>query len=441
MVEKQWDILEKVKPMLTGEELSNAMRVTPPYDANIRNATPAQRLMELNNLYSYYLPSTMGSEIYTKLYLAMVRSLGKKESKLAIMQRNHNGRQIKGIEPSYGGIIGGSDCFSIIGASGIGKSRSIERAINVIGGEQVIELENPYCKVIPIISVQCPFDCSAKALLLSICKQVDEMLDTNYYEMQIRSRAATNIMIHSVSQILLNHCAVLIIDEIQNLVKHRAGMQLVGLLTELLNDSGVSIVMVGTPEVESFFSSVDYLARRTIGLHYDKCAYDEYFFEFCKELWKFMYVGKVNEITDGVIHFLYEHTSGVLSHVVYLFHTAQEICILESKDSITLDVLEEAYQRMRMLHSHIEPSVSVKKASKRKNISSKAIVEEQIMPIEEGTKEETHLQLDDSIVEHPSSLDITKEWSFLDISHQAKKKEVDMVSLLCGCITLTELVG
>lgn len=163
----EWKIIEKIAPMLVGEELQEAMKVIPDYSPDIKEKSQAERLMGLNNIYSLYYPSTMGSEIYTKIYLAMTRSIQKKESKIAIKQRNLNGNAIRRKE-SYGGIIGGSDCFSIIGSSGIGKSRSIERAIAITGGENVMELENPFCKIIPIINVQCPFDCSGKALLLSI---------------------------------------------------------------------------------------------------------------------------------------------------------------------------------------------------------------------------------------------------------------------------------
>ena len=73
------NITEKIEPMLTGEELKMKMEVLPVYDKAIRNENQAVRLMELNKVYSFYLPSDMSVEIYTKLYLAMVRSLQKKQ--------------------------------------------------------------------------------------------------------------------------------------------------------------------------------------------------------------------------------------------------------------------------------------------------------------------------------------------------------------------------
>ena len=422
-----WNILEMIPSMIVGEELQEIMKVNPDYSPDIKEKSQAERLMALNNIYSLYYPSTMGSEIYTKIYLALTRSLQKKESKIAIKQRNLNGNAIRRKE-SYGGIIGGSDCFSIIGSSGIGKSRSIERAISIVGGEKIIELENPFCRIIPIINVQCPFDCSGKALLLSICKKVDEALETNYYEMEIRARSSTNMMIVSVAQLLLNHCAVLVIDEIQNLVKHKAGTQLVSMLTELLNESGISIVMVGTPEVESFFRSVDYLARRTLGLHYDKCSYDDYFYDFCREMWKYQYVKNKSEITEGIIHYLYEHSAGTLSHVMFLFYTAQEISILNGRECLDIELLEEAYQRMRMLHTHIAPEIRLK------NVPCKKKRTKSVDDITSTTMNK--MVVNASPLEQEGN---QEEWSFMEIADYSKKKNIDMLLLLQGKLSITEL--
>ena len=123
MYKSEWNIMEKIEPMLVGRELKEKMTIFPDYEESIRKENQALRLIELNNLHSFYLPSDMSVEIYTKLYLAMVRSLQKKESKLAIQQRNLNGKNMRacayGVETSFGGIICGSDSFSIIGCSGI----------------------------------------------------------------------------------------------------------------------------------------------------------------------------------------------------------------------------------------------------------------------------------------------------------------------------------
>ena len=443
MYKSEWNIMEKIEPMLVGKELKERMLVVPDYEESIRKESVSTRLLELNKINSFYLPSDMSIEIYTKLYLAMVRSLQKKESKLAIQQRNLNGKNLRacanGIEPSFGGIIGGSDSFSIIGCSGIGKTTALSKAVHLMGGGKIIEMENPYCKIVPVINVQCPFDCSAKSMLLAILQKVDMALGTNYYKNTVRAKANINTMLISTAQILLNHVGVLCIDEIQNLIKHRAGMQLVSMLTELLNESGISIVFVGTPEIQPFFEGVDYLARRTLGLSYGKCEYNGYFKKFCNTLWKFQYVKNRIEITEGIVNWLYQHSSGTLAHVIFLFYTSQEISIFDGREIIDIQSLESAYQRMEMLHMHIQPEVSIKKiASKRKKNTSMKMLGETSEKKEENAKEITREP--DFVEEHPASKGIDMDWSFEELMKEAKKSNVDMLELLQGKISITEVV-
>ena len=122
--------------MLSGDDLIQALADLPPYNTGIIYKSKTERLLGLSELYGIYVPSFMSSEIYSKLYVALMRSLQNKGTKLAIKQKQENHLAIKGQE--YRGIIGGSDSFTIIGGSGIGKSSAIDRAISLITGNQII---------------------------------------------------------------------------------------------------------------------------------------------------------------------------------------------------------------------------------------------------------------------------------------------------------------
>ena len=78
-------LAENLPPMLTGKELESALTVLPEYDANIQNQPSSIRLMALSDLYDLYLPSCMSTEIYSKLYLSLIRSLQKKQPQIWIM--------------------------------------------------------------------------------------------------------------------------------------------------------------------------------------------------------------------------------------------------------------------------------------------------------------------------------------------------------------------
>lgn len=360
------DFTSKLPEMKSGNELISALSIIPEYDETIRTQNQAVRLMALSDLYQIYVPSQMSIEIYNKLYLALLRSMQKKSSQMAIKQRYENYKAMQ--QQSYSGILGGSDSFTIIGTSGIGKSSAISRAISLITENRIIEIDKPYTKIIPCLIVQCPFDSSVKGLLLEILRKVDEELGTDHYIHAIKSRASTtDMLIGAVSSIVLNNIGMLVVDEIQNVVNSKNGKSLIGALTQLINNSGISICMVGTPESTVFFEQAMQLARRSVGLQYTTMKYDEYFQSFCKIIFKYQFLKNQTEITAAITEWLYEHSAGVVSVVVSLIHDAQEIAILTGKEVLNLDTLNEAYQqRLSLLHGYIQPSVIQNKPTTKK---------------------------------------------------------------------------
>ena len=364
------NVIHILPTMKSGDDLLSSMEVLPEYDESIRSNEAPVRLMALSDLYRIYVPSNMSLEIYSKIYLALLRSLQKKGTKMAVQQKNQNHKAV--IQQEYSGIMGGSDSFTIIGASGIGKSSAISRAITLITENRVIEVENPYTKIIPCICVQCPFDSSVKGLLLEILRKVDEMIESKYYQNALRARTTTDMLIGSVSQVALNHIGLLVVDEIQNVCNSKNGKSLVGMLTQLINNSGISICMVGTPESAVFFEQAVQLARRSLGLRYDVMEYGTDFRNFCEIVFSYQYVKQKTEITDGIMEWLYEHTSGNISVVVSLIHDAQEIAILNGKEVLNLESLNEAYQkRLSMLHGfiHMEQKKQTSKLKKKVSVT------------------------------------------------------------------------
>ena len=410
------DFTTKLPEMKSGNELISALSIIPEYDETICQKNQAARLMALSDLYQIYIPSQMSLEIYSKLYLALLRSMQKKGTQMAIKQRYENYKAIQ--QQSYSGILGGSDSFTIIGTSGIGKSSAISRAISLITENRIIETDKPYTKIIPCLIVQCPFDSSVKGLLLEILRKVDEELGTDHYIHAVKSRASTtDMLIGVVSSIALNNIGMLVVDEIQNVVNSKNGKSLIGALTQLINNSGISICMVGTPESTVFFEQAMQLARRSVGLQYTTMKYDEYFQSFCKIIFKYQFLKNRTEITAAITEWLYEHSAGVISVVVSLIHDAQEIAILTGKEVLNLDTLNEAYQqRLSLLHGYIQPSVIQNKPTtkKKKTAASVRKNQTQSQPKQEG-------------------------YSITEIAERAKAENLDVVELLKEVYTVVEV--
>ena len=410
------DFTTKLPEMKSGNELISALSIIPEYDETICQQNQAVRLMALSDLYQIYIPSQMSLEIYSKLYLALLRSMQKKGTQMAIKQRYENYRAIQ--QQSYSGILGGSDSFTIIGTSGIGKSSAISRAISLITENRIIETDKPYTKMIPCLIVQCPFDSSVKGLLLEILRKVDEELGTDHYIHAVKSRASTtDMLIGAVSSIALNNIGMLVVDEIQNVVNSKNGKSLIGALTQLINNSGISICMVGTPESTVFFEQAMQLARRSVGLQYTTMKYDEYFQSFCKIIFKYQFLKNRTEITVAITEWLYEHSAGVVSVVVSLIHDAQEIAILTGKEVLNLDTLNEAYQqRLSLLHGYIQPSVIQNKPTTKKKKTAASVKKNQTQsqPKQEG-------------------------YSITEIAERAKAENLDVVELLKEVYTVVEV--
>lgn len=407
------EIIKLLPEMKSGNALISELTVLPEYDQNIRSQNETLRLIALSDLYKIYIPSPMTTEIYCKLYLALLRSLNKKMTKTAVIQQNENYKAIQ--QQEYSGIMGGSDSFTIIGNSGIGKSSAISRSLSLLQTNGIIETEKPYARIIPCVVVQCPFDSSVKGLLLEILRKVDEVLGSDYYTNSLKIRVTTDILIGSVSQVAINHIGLLVVDEIQNIVNSKNGKSLIGMLTQLINNSGISICMVGTPESSMFFEREMQLARRSVGLQYQSLPYDRYFYIFCNTLFSYQYTQQKAHITDAIIEWLYEHSGGIVSVVVSLIHDAQEIAILNGKEVLSIETLNEAYiKRMSMLHSYIQPAIKQRKQTTTK-------------------RKKPHPE---SGINSANTID---EFSIAELAAAAKTNDSDIVELLKANIVIEEV--
>lgn len=396
-------------PLMSGQTLIDHISNNPDYDNSIRTAEQYERLDGLADLYRVYYPFPMTVEIYSKLYLSTTLSLKKKNTKLAIQQRNDTYRSMIG-DRQYHGIIGGADSLTIVGTSGIGKTSAIQTALNLISGGQIIEIENPFVKIIPCLQVQCPYDASPKGLLLEILRNVDKAIDTKYHERSRKDSDTTDVLIGTVSQVCLNHVGLLVIDEIQNVWGRKSGTALMSMIIQLINSSGISIAMVGTEECIPFFEGAAQLARRSQGLKYNVLPYDSYFEDFCKRIWHYQYVKEYTPIDAGIMDWLYEHSGGIIANVISLLHDAQEIAILEGYDKLDLISLNTAYKnRMSFMHKFIDTTEPISHPRENKKIE----------PFEEKELEEYR--------------------SILDMVEIAKNRSVDVLDYLMSHIHIEEV--
>ena len=81
------DVSKVMPEMYVGDTLEEKLAVLPQYDDSVRAKSMAERLVALQDIYGIYVPSKMSKEIYSKLYLSLLRSLQKKQTAMATRQR------------------------------------------------------------------------------------------------------------------------------------------------------------------------------------------------------------------------------------------------------------------------------------------------------------------------------------------------------------------
>ena len=401
-----------INPMLTGEQLIEALRILPKYDDTIRDRDKSTRLVALSDLYNIYLPSVMSEEIYSKLYLSLLRSLNKKDTVNVVRQENENFKAIH--QKSYKGIIGGSDSFTIVGCSGIGKSSAISRAVDLITDKTFVEFNNT--KICAVVVVQCPFDSSVKGLAFEILRKIDDALETKYYTNALRSHATTDILIGIISQVALNHIGLLIIDEIQNVAASKNGRTFIHAVTQLINNSGISICMVGTPECKVFFEQKLQLARRSMGLCYHPLEFNDYFIDLCKTIFEYQYTQQKTVLTESLTEWLYEHSGGLVSVVISLLHDAQEIAILNGTEMLDIGSLNEAFQkRTAMLHGYLDRSRKKLPATTKTKPLTEQVIPKSKPPV------------------------LTTDFSIAEVVEQTRRNGFDVVEVLKQYFSIDEI--
>ena len=349
------DFSEMLPKMLFGDELKTALEVLPEYNEAFRELDAGARLLKLSDIYKIFIPNDMAYEIYHKLYSMVSVSMQRKGTAESVRLLNSAKR---GNE--YKGVATGMTSATCIGVSGIGKTSCLQAASSLCGG--TIETNLPYQKLVPVLEVSCPFNCSFRSLCSQILAKLDECLGTDYYQKSLKRSINAEQVMQMVCNLANIHIGVLVIDEIQMIIENKSGTQLYRMILQLINSSNICVLMCGTPECVPFFEQNPQMARRMAGLQYGPMMYDVHFKKFCQTVFSYQYTKNKTELTDGIIEWLYEHSGAIPGTVTALIYSAQEISVLNGREKLDIASLNEAYEkRMKMLHSYISPSIKMDK--------------------------------------------------------------------------------
>ena len=246
--------------------------------------------------------------------------------------------------------------YSLIGVSGMGKTSSMNRVLNLY--PQIIIHEKYKDQVFNFLQIvwmkiECPFDGGVKGLCGSFFRQFDELTNDNTYaKFANYNKATIDNMIPQMALIACRHgLGALIIDEIQNINVAQSGgkEKMLNFLKHLVNTIGVPVIVIGTPDSMSVLSGNIQDARRFSGeegqnimepIHYN----DPIWNIFLKSIWKFQWTNIETELTDEMSFAMHRNSGGIIGEAVKLYAFIQERAINRGRifdEGISVDLIEE----------------------------------------------------------------------------------------------------
>jgi len=222
--------------------------------------------------------------------------------------------------------------FSVVGCSGVGKSRAIEKILHQY--PQTITHSEPFRLIqVPWLKLDCPHQGSPRQLCKNFFVSIDKILGTEYDRLYGNTRASLDEMLVHMAQVANLHAlGLLVIDEIQHLRKSKKSVnasgsdQLLNFLVTLVNTIGVPVVLIGTLSAKAILQKDFRQARRGAGFgsaQWDRYAYDVEWKHIVQRLWKYQWTKTYTPLTPEIDAALYDESQGILDVLVKLVILSQ----------------------------------------------------------------------------------------------------------------------
>jgi len=143
-----------------------------------------------------------------------------------------------------------------------------------------------------------------------------------------------------------HHVGVLVIDEIQNLVKARRNEDdIIRFLVRMSNIIGIPVIRAGTNETLSLLQTTFCGARRGIGegsIIWDRMVANAHWDSFMEGLWEYQWTKTFTELTDDIRNLFYYETQGIIDIAIKLYKMVQWRAMSNGgAEEITTDLIKE----------------------------------------------------------------------------------------------------
>ncbi len=218
--------------------------------------------------------------------------------------------------------------FSLIGCSGIGKTKSVERILHLY--PKIIHHQEPFSlEQVVWLKLECPHKGSVKQLCTSFFHEIDKLLHTRNETRYGSSRLSVDTMVVHMAEVADRHAlGLLVIDEIQHLMRGPGASRddLLNFLVALVNTIGIPVMIIGTPAALPLLQGAFRQARRASGLGsliWERHADDATWNHFIDRMWCYQWTREPTPLTNDLRRVLYEESQGIVDLVVKLYMLTQ----------------------------------------------------------------------------------------------------------------------
>jgi len=357
-------LIEALPPIYLTHEAMKRMTVEPGYNEGERELDAEYRFHCMGRLFKYFQPLDTHIDIEQRISRAIRQGYVSKSP----VTRQYVARLVEGAEAiqrkttdldAVYSINSTASGFTIIGISGIGKTKAIERVLSIYpqkilhtqyNGETLFLTQLVWAKI------DCPFDGSLKGLCMSFFAYVDSVLGTNYTKKLSLDRMTVDSALPRMVQIANTHClGLLVIDEIQHLSQAKSGGsdKMLNFFVTLVNTIGVPVVLIGTTKAMSILQSEFRQARRGSGqgdLIWDRMQNDLSWEIMLKSMWKNQWTKKQTVLSKELSDTIYDESQGIIDIAVKLYAMTQIKVIADGTETITVKAVKEvAAEKLRLV--------------------------------------------------------------------------------------------
>lgn len=414
-------LIEALYPIFDEEYVFDSLSVFPEINDKERELSPNYRFHCVQRLSQYFQPFQSHLDLEQRISRAI---------RQGYLHRNpFNQREIQKVRESYQAIKRGDFSkpvyqvrtqsgalgFTVIGFSGIGKTKAIERILlmypQIIKHTQYQEVPFIFTQVC-WLKLDCPFDGSLKGLCISFFAALDKLLGTDYLYKFGSSRNTTDLMLQRIAHLSSFHgIGLLVIDEIQhlNLSKNGGSEKMLNFFVTLVNTIGVPVILVGTNKAASVLQSEFRQARRGSGqgdMVWPQMPKDETWELVIGGMWEYQWINHYTELTQELSDHIYNISQGILDIAIKLFMLSQVRAIAMGVEKLNKKIISDVEKDNLKL---VKPMLD----ALRSGIPSKIAQYEDLRPID----------MDEEIEKYKASVNMQERIRIQKLAQQAKSKK------------------